>query len=1787
MALVDVFNAITFDPTHEMDVKALITTIYNGSAEGRAMLDKLVADHTAGITSLNINFVAGASQNVRTERVFTDAMGNVTRIEYENDLNWDMSSNVLNNTYTITNEGKVVNYTNEFLFAHELAHAIYRANDIDSPANRAINSNTLADYYAIRISHQLANGFSDIFQATDNYSRVAYNGDLSPPALSTAPGITLGTQLIEVGDTIEWVQRLIQTPTGVTPIDSTNLDTLILDVSNVGATITTGGGNDYIYGFAGTDNLNGGDGNDVLYGHNKDGTLDDNAIDTINGGIGNDKLFGGGGADILDGGADDDLVYGGLGEDKIIAGAGNDEFYGHEAIGHATPEDNAIDTVDYGAVGAAIILDSSTLSAADITAGFLLVSDDGQGGSDKLHSIERIIATGQDDEFKFSDQAPFFTLEEIDFGAGIDSLDFSGIPISGMVGSGINLSGIGGPSATPKLLGLEKIVLTGDDDTLVVDQDFMSLGLMDVDFGGHSTDPNGGDRLDLSAMPSGIEMNNTVIVGNMTNFINYERITLTGHNDKVNITQDLSTLDLSSIDFGGGTDILNLSSVPGGATFGDIFGPSAAVELSGLEIATLTDSSDTIIVELSTDVFGSLAVASRALSDIITFNNTPTAPSEIRSLDTSLNQEVLLLETPLESNAEGLTGRFIFFGGADDDTFDITNVEGGSAQDLYGGTGNDTITVAGDGRTIIFGGSGDDVISAEDSATIFGGDGEDRIEVTGVNNSLYGVMIDGLKDSLNAAGSAPSNGALTIVDDGVQDILIAPAGNGIHAGHNDAVPFGVTILYIPGLDPNVLSLRTWSEASLFWWGEDQYDPELTMGIGPQHEIDGRMYAEIVFLPKGGSEFKIYMEGASDSDLNTIASIIQIATDYVVGEDESENGPSPFEAAGLEVRGDILDNHIYGDVDDDQLFGDFGNDVLLGYEGNDSLFGEIGEDFLAGYEGDDTLDGGIGNDELYGGLGSDILTGGDGNDILWGQEDPDFIPIDPTNPGPPGIPVPSEELLNNQNMEASNDYLYGGAGDDRLNGGDGDDILDGGAGRDVLRGGEGHDTADYRSATSSIGIIFAGNTTSTSGAALGDSYNSIEQIFGSNFDDTITGDDGDDIFYGHDGNDILNGGDGNDTLIGGVGIDTLDGGLGDDLLNGGDGEDILNGGVGSDILTGGLGADTLDGGDGIDVADYREAAASISLNLMTGGTQGEALGDSYTSIEHVRGSGFNDALTGSDTNDILSGEGGNDTLIGGIGDDTLQGGLGADILIGGDGADSIDGGDGFDTLDFRNALAGVSLDLETGGTGGEAAGDSYSSIERLYGSDFNDTINGTDSNEFLYGEDGNDTINGGGGIDRIYGGEGDDIQRGQDGNDQLYGSAGADQLNGGAGFDIANYSGATSAIALDMSTGGTLGDAAGDTYFGIEAIYGSNFDDVITGNSSVNELRGGLGNDILMGSGSNDRLFGGEGADTLEGNAGIDGAYYTDAASSVTLNLVTGGTDGDAAGDSYNSIEWVFGSDFDDDITGDSAANRLTGGDGNDRLNGAEGNDRLLGGDGYDTINGGDGVDTIFGQSGDDILSGGGGNDFFYGDEGADSHDGGAGIDTVSYLASGEGVTINMQSGGTGGDAIGDTYTNIERVFGSSHDDSLTGSDGNDVLLGYGGVDYLAGGLGNDSLNGGAGIDSFGYNTSSDGADSILGFTSNETIDILGLNTDFDTYVELIGAATDSGANVLFNFGNGNTLTIVGMNISDLSSSNFSFENPGSANEPLDFQLERWFDIADFERFDFMHELMNIDAWTFA
>lgn len=250
---------------------------------------------------------------------------------------------------------------------------------------------------------------------------------------------------------------------------------------------------------------------------------------------------------------------------------------------------------------------------------------------------------------------------------------------------------------------------------------------------------------------------------------------------------------------------------------------------------------------------------------------------------------------------------------------------------------------------------------------------------------------------------------------------------------------------------------------------------------------------------------------------------------------------------------------------------------------------------------------------------------------------------------------------------------------------------------------------------------------------------------------------------------------------------------------------------------------------------------------------------------------------------------------------------------------------------------------------------------LNGDNGPNTLTGASAGETINGKDGADLIFGRGGIDFLFGGNQDDF---------LVGGAAADLLNGGSGADTASYYDAASGIAASLAAGtGTQGEAAGDILVSIENLSGSAFADTLTGDAAVNRLYGNAGNDELRGGGGKDtldggsrfdRLDGGAGADHLYGGADRDAAVYSGAPSGVSVSLQTGrGTGGEAKGDLLHGIEDLWGSAYDDLLTGDAQANYLFGDSGNDSLSGRGGRDHVHGAAGRDIMAGGGDLDTFF------------------------------------------------------------------------------------------------------------------------------------------------------------------------------------------------------------------------------------
>lgn len=163
---------------------------------------------------------------------------------------------------------------------------------------------------------------------------------------------------------------------------------------------------------------------------------------------------------------------------------------------------------------------------------------------------------------------------------------------------------------------------------------------------------------------------------------------------------------------------------------------------------------------------------------------------------------------------------------------------------------------------------------------------------------------------------------------------------------------------------------------------------------------------------------------------------------------------------------------------------------------------------------------------------------------------------------------------------------------------------------------------------------------------------------------------------------------------------------------------------------------------------------------------------------------------------------------------------------------------------------------------------------------------------VFGTDGNDTLNGTPVAESFYARAGNDIVRGAGGDDELDGGAGADVLSGGDGVDVVSYAGTA---PVTVSLNGTADDGAageGDNVAtDVEDVISADGADKLTGSDAANMLDAGAGDDRIDGGAGSDSLFGGAGDDTISARDGqtdsIDCGDGTDTAIVDRADVVVG------------------------------------------------------------------------------------------------------------------------------------------------------------------------------------------------------------------------------------------------------------------------------------------------------------
>lgn len=516
-----------------------------------------------------------------------------------------------------------------------------------------------------------------------------------------------------------------------------------------------------------------------------------------------------------------------------------------------------------------------------------------------------------------------------------------------------------------------------------------------------------------------------------------------------------------------------------------------------------------------------------------------------------------------------------------------------------------------------------------------------------------------------------------------------------------------------------------------------------------------------------------------------------------------------------------------------------------------------------------------------------------------------------------------------------DNIYGYGGNDSLYGYNGNDYLDGGTGIDKMYGGINNDTYIVNTTDDSIyenyneGIDKIRSSVSYSLSANVENltltgYNNING-YGNKLNN---------LLYGNDKNNILNGDDGNDTIYGNGGNDTLNGGIDADQIYGGTGNDKLHGGLGADTIVGGKGNDYIYGGDDPgyntdEVPDYWGFPTDNALNTYIFNR-----GDGQDLIKYAN----------------------NDTLVFGSG--ITKGNLLFSETLSIEDKGSVtqiipnlvikiqNTNDAITLFKYKYDLgefqqpSNINLKFSDESTlNKDQIIDLFTT--KIYGTNYNDTLDGSTKNNVIYSYAGNDKIYDPGGNDYINSGNGNNYIYDEMGSDTIYAENGNDTIysDQAVGWNTIGLIGGTN----DFINAGAGNDSISDNE-GKDTVYGGSGNDTIYDNPGVDQTPY---DDSLFGNSGDDKIYSCNGNDTIYGDTGND--YIKDLDGN---NVITGGIGNDTIiSSSMGWWEWIT----DNDIYS---------------FNKGDGKDWYQDHGGIDTIKFGSGIaksNLHFAQSGDNLL----------------------------------------------------------------------------------------------------------------------------------------------------------------------------------------------------------------------------
>ncbi|WP_323798270.1 DUF4347 domain-containing protein [Nisaea sp.] len=601
--------------------------------------------------------------------------------------------------------------------------------------------------------------------------------------------------------------------------------------------------------------------------------------------------------------------------------------------------------------------------------------------------------------------------------------------------------------------------------------------------------------------------------------------------------------------------------------------------------------------------------------------------------------------------------------------------------------------------------------------------------------------------------------------------------------------------------------------------------------------------------------------------------------------------------------------------------------------------------------------------------------------------------------------------------------------------------------------------------------------------------------------------------------VISGSSGNDTLTGTAASDTIRGNDGNDVISGLTGDDDIATDDGNDLIYGGDGNDTISSLDGTDT--------------IYGGSGNDLLASRSD----------NDLIYGGDGNDTLTGNAGNDTLYGDAGNDLLYGGDDADLLIGGAGSDTFKGSASEFNGDTISGLeAGDTITVTTAGADASALNGTTLGSTIDLGSGYTLNLSGAASNLTISAVASGSTTTLTFSTPASGGSSGSSSGSGLTVTSQTS----ADTAGTATGRTLVNNTGSAASGSLVEGTGN--GNSVTATLPSGLSLTNSGTSTAVTSTAATTSLTqqiqttepvvgaqsflSGHGQNFINSSGGmalDVRTIGFSGSGTSAQTVQIAGSTSASGSEAFVIDtsgLATGSTVqldniefaaivGSATINGGGGQNYVVGDDAAQFISLGAEDDTLAGGGGDDTVGSAWGEDIVYGNQGLDYVFGGGGMDTLYGGQDDDTVFGGNDNDVVYGNKGNDTLSGGENDDLLY--------------GGQGNDII----------YGNSGNDTLAGNIGNDTLYGGQGADYLAGDSGADLLIGNAGDDTL---VGGDGADTFL-FTAgggNDQVNDFQSGTDslqFDS--GLTYTAAESAGNTVLTLSDGGTVTLIGVNQSEL------------------------------------------------